>query len=59
MKTAQIEPLTELTTDLSQALDSALWSFSLTAEIEDAFDTALLRAAMSSMPKLSEVALFA
>lgn len=59
MKTATIEPLNELTADLSQAIDSALWSFSLAAEIEEAFDTALLRAALAAMPKLSEVSLFA
>jgi hypothetical protein len=51
--------LAELTTDLTSALNGAIWSYMLRAELEEAFDTALLRAAMSETPTLSGTGLFA
>jgi hypothetical protein len=45
--------LAELTHDLSAAVDDAYWAFMLQGELEDAFDTALLRAAMDETPVLS------
>lgn len=45
--------LVELTSELTTALNGALWSYLLRAELEDAFDTALLRAAMAETPTLS------
>jgi hypothetical protein len=45
--------LVELTSDLTTALNAAIWSYLLRAELEDAFDTALLRAAMAETPTLS------
>ena len=51
--------LTELTSELTTALNGAIWSYLLRAELEDAFDTALLRAAMAETPTLSGSFLFA
>ena len=51
--------LTELTSDLTSALNGAIWSYLLRAELEDAFDVALLRAAMAETPTLSGSVLFA
>ena len=45
--------LVELTSELTTALNGAIWSYLLRAELEDAFDTALLRAAMAETPTLS------
>ncbi len=45
--------LTDLTADLTAALGHAYWSFMLQAELEDAFDTALLWAAIAETPTLS------
>jgi hypothetical protein len=45
--------LTELTSELTSALDEALWSYLLRAELEEALDTALFRAAMADTPTLS------
>jgi len=44
--------LTDLTADLTTAVSDAYWSFMLQAELEDAFDTALLRAAIAETPTL-------
>lgn len=51
--------LDELTSELTTALNGAIWSYMLRAELEDAFDTALLRAAMAETPTLSGSGLFA
>jgi hypothetical protein len=45
--------LTDLTADLATALHGAFWSYMLQAELEDALDTALLRAAISQTPTLT------
>lgn len=45
--------LGELTTELTTALNSAIWSYMLRAELEEAFDTALLRAAFAETPILT------
>jgi hypothetical protein len=45
--------LTELASELTNALNGALWSYMLRAELEDALDTALFRAAMAETPTLS------
>jgi hypothetical protein len=45
--------LTELTRDLTTAVSDAYWAFILQGELEDAFDTALLRAAFADTPVLS------
>jgi hypothetical protein len=45
--------LAELTDELAMAVDGAYWTYLLQAELEDAFDTALLRAAMSETPILA------
>ena len=50
--------LRELTSELTTALNGAIWSYMLQAELEDAFDTALLRAAMAETPTLTGVGLF-
>jgi hypothetical protein len=41
--------LTDLTAELTSALHGAYWSFMLQGELEDAFDSALLRAALAEM----------
>lgn len=46
--------LTGLTSDLGSALNGAYWSFILRAELEDALDTALHRAALADTPALSD-----
>lgn len=51
--------LRELTSELTTALDGAIWSYMLRAELEEAFDTALLRAAFAGTPTLSGPCLFA
>jgi hypothetical protein len=51
--------LVDLTSELTTALNGAFWSYMLRAELEDAFDTALLRAAMAETPTLSGSGLFA
>ena len=45
--------IAELTNELMTAVDGAYWTYMLQAELEDAFDTALLRAAMSETPILA------
>ncbi len=45
--------LAELTQDLSTAVGDAYWAYMLQGELEDAFDTALMRAAMDDTPVLS------
>lgn len=45
--------IAELASDLTTAVDGAYWTYMLQAELEDAFDTALLRAAMSETPILA------
>ena len=50
--------LRDLTTELTTALNGAIWSYMLRAELEEAFDTALLRAAIADTPTLSGVGLF-
>ena len=42
-----------LTRDLSAAVGDAYWAYMLQGELEDAFDTALMRAAMDEAPMLS------
>jgi hypothetical protein len=49
--------LSELTTELTTALTDAYWSFMLKAELEEAFDSALLHAAIAETPTLSGRAL--
>lgn len=50
--------LRELTTELTTALNGAIWSYLLQAELEEAFDTALLRAAMADTPTMTGVGQF-
>jgi hypothetical protein len=45
--------LTDLTSELTTAVSDAVWTFMLQGELEDAFDSALLRAAMSETAVLS------
>jgi hypothetical protein len=45
--------LTELASELTSALNGALWTYMLRAELEDALDTALFRAAIEETPTLS------
>jgi hypothetical protein len=45
--------LADLTSDVTTAVSDAFWTFMLQGELEDAFDSALLRAAMSETPVLS------
>jgi hypothetical protein len=45
--------LSDLTAELSSAVGDAYWSFMLQGELEEAFDTALLRAAIAETPTLS------
>jgi hypothetical protein len=47
--------MADLTHELSAAVSDAYWSFMLQGELEDAFDTALLRAAMAETPILTGV----
>ena len=51
--------LAELTTELTTALNGAIWTYLLRAELEEAFDEALLRAALADTPTLSGSSLFA
>jgi hypothetical protein len=44
--------LDELTHDLTTAVGDAYWTYMLQGELEDAFDTALMRAAMDETPVL-------
>lgn len=50
--------LRDLTTELTSALNGAIWSYLLRAELEEAFDTALLRAVIAETPTLSGASLF-
>jgi hypothetical protein len=50
--------LVNLTTEFTVALNGAIWSYMLRAELEDAFDTALLRAAFAETPTLTGAGLF-
>jgi hypothetical protein len=50
--------LADLTTELTSALNGAIWSYMLRAELEDALDTALFRAVMAETPTLSGAGLF-
>jgi len=45
--------LAELTHDLTSAVDDAYFSYMLQGELEDAFDSALLRVALAETPVLS------
>jgi len=45
--------LAELTHDLTSAVDDAYFSFMLQGDLEDAFDSALFRAALAETPVLS------
>jgi hypothetical protein len=45
--------LTELTHEVTTAVGDAYWAYMLQGELEDAFDTALMRAAMDETPVLS------
>ena len=51
--------LRELTADFTTALNGAIMTYLLRAELEEAFDTALLRAAIAETPTLSGSGLFA
>lgn len=46
-----------LTEEVGTAVDRALWAFLLQAELEEALDAALLRAALAGTPTLSGPAL--
>jgi hypothetical protein len=48
--TGSATELSDLTSELTAALNGAFWSFTLQAELEDAFDTALLRDAIADTP---------
>jgi hypothetical protein len=48
-----VRDLVELTAELTSALNGAIWSFMLRAELEDAFDVALFQAVMAETPTLS------
>jgi hypothetical protein len=54
-----VRALRDLTSELTTALDGAIWSYMLQAELEDAFDTALFRAVIAETPTLSGPGLFA
>ena len=45
--------LADLTHDLTAAVGDAYWAYMLQGELEDAFDTALMRAAINETPVLS------
>ena len=45
--------MTELTQELSSAVGDAYWSYLLQGDLEEAFDSALLRAAFAETPVLS------
>jgi hypothetical protein len=45
--------LADLAHDVTTAVSDAYWTFMLQCELEDAFDSALMRAAMSATPVLS------
>jgi hypothetical protein len=45
--------LADLAHDLTTAVSDAYWAFMLQGELEDAFDSALMRAAMAETPVLS------
>jgi hypothetical protein len=45
--------LVDLTSEFATALNGAIWSYMLRAELEEAFDTALLRAAFAETPTFS------
>jgi len=51
--------LADLTSELTQALNGALLTFLLCAELEDAFDTALFRASRDETPAFAGGGLFA
>ena len=51
--------LLDLTSELTSALNGAIWSYLLRAELEEAFDTALLRAVIAETPTFSGSGLFA
>lgn len=51
--------LHDVTSDLTAALEDAIWTYMLRAELEEAFDSALLRAAFAETPTLTGTALFA
>ena len=48
--------MADLAHELSAAVSDAYWSYMLQGELEDAFDTALLRAAMADTPTLTGAA---
>ena len=50
---SEARDLVELTTELTTALNGAILSYMLRAELEEAFDTALLRAAFAETPTFS------
>ena len=56
---SEAHDLTALTSELTTALNGAIWAYMLRAELEDAFDTALLRAAFAETPTISGSSLFA
>ena len=51
--------LRELTADFTTALNGAIMAYLLRAELEDAFDTAFLRATLAETPTISGRSLFA
>jgi hypothetical protein len=51
--------LTTLMEQLTDGATGASWAFLLRAELEDAFDVALLRASLAETPTLSEHEVFA
>jgi hypothetical protein len=45
--------LTDLSDDLTRALDQALWSFDLRGDLDEALDGALLRSVLAETPTFS------
>ena len=53
IRSAVHKALSEFTHDLTTAVGDAYWTYMLQGELEDAFDTALMRAAIDETPVLS------
>jgi hypothetical protein len=52
-RSCDLRDLSDLTAELTSALNDAICSFMLRAELEDAFDTAFLRSFISETPTFS------
>ena len=55
---SEARDLHDLTSELTSALTGAIWSYMLRAELEEAFDSALLRAALAETPTFSGASLY-